>query len=459
MAFILHVANLLFTSQLVNSHVPQPYMDEIFHIPQAQQYCGGDYLTWDPKLTTPPGLYLISNVIAYVGSLFHVDLCTVNALRFTNILFSIGLYFVLVSLISTLSNKTTSSSWQTSLYALSLSWFPVSFFFNFLYYTDPGSTFFVLSCYLLVKKKHYFLAGIAGLISLTFRQTNVIWVCLFMMVVIIDTLSAIPKKKEDAKGLYNPRCSTITHPAQVMKSITSLLLNTLQHFMIVLPNIATFLVAIISFAGFLVWNGGIVLGDRSNHMAGLHFPQLFYYTSFLSFFASPWTLSMHAMANLLQLNIKRTLIGIVSAMVTLALIHRYTYEHPFLLSDNRHYTFYIWKRIYKRHWTVRYLLTPVYYVSGILNLSTFAQHTSFLVSLGYSFALVLTLVPSPLLEFRYFIIPFLFFMVHIPPPTQISRTLLGLALYLVIHVVTIYLFLYKPFAWPNEPNATQRFMW
>lgn len=30
--------------------------DEIFHIPQAQAYCSGDFHIWDPKLTTPPGL-------------------------------------------------------------------------------------------------------------------------------------------------------------------------------------------------------------------------------------------------------------------------------------------------------------------------------------------------------------------------------------------------------------------
>lgn len=30
--------------------------DEIFHIPQAQAYCKHEYRTWDPKLTTPPGL-------------------------------------------------------------------------------------------------------------------------------------------------------------------------------------------------------------------------------------------------------------------------------------------------------------------------------------------------------------------------------------------------------------------
>ena len=27
----------------INDSVPKPYMDEIFHIPQAQQYCLGNY--------------------------------------------------------------------------------------------------------------------------------------------------------------------------------------------------------------------------------------------------------------------------------------------------------------------------------------------------------------------------------------------------------------------------------
>lgn len=44
------------------------------------------------------------------------------------------------------------------------------------------------------------------------------------------------------------------------------------------------------------------------------------------------------------------------------------YEHPFLLSDNRHYTFYIWKRIYQRHWSVRFLVVPLYIISGWFNL-------------------------------------------------------------------------------------------
>lgn len=150
-------------------------------------------------------------------SLFNLDLCTVNALRFTNILFSIGLYFILVSLISILSR--TKSTWKTQLYALSLAWFPVGFFYNFVYYTDPGSTFFVMLSYLLVKKKRYVFSGLTGMISMTFRQTNVIWVALFMMVTIIDTLSAIDhnKKKGDDSStskLYNPTCSAVTSPSK-----------------------------------------------------------------------------------------------------------------------------------------------------------------------------------------------------------------------------------------------------
>jgi alpha-1,2-glucosyltransferase len=37
-----------------------PYMDEIFHIPQSQKYCRGNFTEWDPKITTFPGLYLSS---------------------------------------------------------------------------------------------------------------------------------------------------------------------------------------------------------------------------------------------------------------------------------------------------------------------------------------------------------------------------------------------------------------
>jgi hypothetical protein len=33
----------------ISEHVKEPYMDEIFHVPQAQQYCQGNYLEVKPN--------------------------------------------------------------------------------------------------------------------------------------------------------------------------------------------------------------------------------------------------------------------------------------------------------------------------------------------------------------------------------------------------------------------------
>lgn len=42
--------------QSVSQTVPEPYLDEVFHVRQAQVYCAGAFRQWDPKITTPPGL-------------------------------------------------------------------------------------------------------------------------------------------------------------------------------------------------------------------------------------------------------------------------------------------------------------------------------------------------------------------------------------------------------------------
>ncbi|CAG8840605.1 21842_t:CDS:2, partial [Racocetra persica] len=124
-----------------NTVVPNPYMDEIFHIPQAQRYCEGNYHEWDPKLTTPPGF--------------------------------IGLYVVFWKLLVCLhpfqDKKTRAFS------AFVLSSFPVGWFYNFLYYTDSGSTFFVLLAYLLALKRQFWLSAMVSGVGVFFRQTNIGW--------------------------------------------------------------------------------------------------------------------------------------------------------------------------------------------------------------------------------------------------------------------------------------------
>ncbi|EDO39478.1 predicted protein [Nematostella vectensis] len=79
---------------LIDFKQSQPYLDEIFHIPQAQQYCEYKFSEWDPKITTLPGLYLVSLAILRVAAFFSstelIDVCSVLWLRFTNVFFVIG---------------------------------------------------------------------------------------------------------------------------------------------------------------------------------------------------------------------------------------------------------------------------------------------------------------------------------------------------------------------------------
>ena len=43
-------------ASLFNSVQPDPYMDEVFHVHQAQNYCLHNFTHWDSMITTLPGL-------------------------------------------------------------------------------------------------------------------------------------------------------------------------------------------------------------------------------------------------------------------------------------------------------------------------------------------------------------------------------------------------------------------
>ena len=160
----------------LNSNLKESYMDEIFHVPQAQAYCRQGWLAadYDPLLTTPPGLYWTSTLFIFSlvkilssipKSLFSQDSatwlspdllvsslqgCPIPALRLVNLLYGLGTLILLHAILVKLSwdhspswvKLATKDCQKTN--ALITYLFPVSFFFHFLYYTDSGSTFWVL---------------------------------------------------------------------------------------------------------------------------------------------------------------------------------------------------------------------------------------------------------------------------------------------------------------------------
>lgn len=161
-------------SRFVNEIVSAPYMDEIFHIPQAQIYCHGLFHKWDPKITTPSGPYMFAFFVANLPNLTlsYLDqwipglfgdfrlFCSVEFLRLLNQIFSIGT-IGLIAYIQPLIHKSQPGSLLVTR-ATVISIFPVAFFYNFLFYTDSGSSFFVLLSYALSLKDQYLFSAIVS---------------------------------------------------------------------------------------------------------------------------------------------------------------------------------------------------------------------------------------------------------------------------------------------------------
>ncbi|CAF3849836.1 unnamed protein product [Rotaria magnacalcarata] len=83
----------------IHKEVPEPYMDEYFHFHQAANYCSGNYTHWDPSITTPPGLYMITHLLEMMLNSIQIldktfGACSLGLARFTNVIFMLALPFV-----------------------------------------------------------------------------------------------------------------------------------------------------------------------------------------------------------------------------------------------------------------------------------------------------------------------------------------------------------------------------
>ncbi|TBU34908.1 glucosyltransferase [Dichomitus squalens] len=452
--YVIFCAVAVTVLKAVNEEVTEPYMDEPFHVPQAQAYCNGDYWTWDPKITTPPGLYVFSLILKKIF-LFK---CNLSMLRLTTMLSLLALPIVLTPLLSFHKRERPPSSVTTPLLeAVILASFPLAWFYGFLYYTEVPSLVSVVSSVVLALQGKHWLAASLGLVSCTFRQNNIIWVLYAYassQLMALRFRRAPPDVKPTAQ--FHDSLALEARPVDLIKSILSVpkVLPEL------LPALVPYTLVVAAFGAFIVWNGGIVLGDKSNHIPAFHVPQLYYFVGFATAFGWPALLSGKGGIVSLGHDVYARMFGskrnmlvtcLVSAVMSLT-IYKFTIQHPFLLSDNRHYTFYIWRRVFLLHRLVPYLLVPGYIACAWAWYLRIGHDQTLLQSVLLPVLVVPTLLPTPLLEPRYFLIPYILLRAQVK-----DVPLWGLAVeclwYAAINGVTMWVFLYK------ERAGVGRFMW
>lgn len=142
--------------------------------------------------------------------------------------------------------------------------------------------------------------------------------------------------------------------------------------------------------------------------------------------------------------------------IALVSIHYFTYSHQYLLADNRHFTFYIWRRFFARHFLCKYLLIPFYLLFFFYIFDSFSNSVE--SKLIFFLCICSTIIPAHLLEFRYFIIPFILWRLNVIVKRQ-SFLYIEILSNICLNGLALYLFLEKPFKWPNKPYEWQRFMW
>ncbi|XP_017247190.1 dol-P-Glc:Glc(2)Man(9)GlcNAc(2)-PP-Dol alpha-1,2-glucosyltransferase isoform X1 [Daucus carota subsp. sativus] len=407
----------------VNRIVPDPYMDEIFHVPQAQQYCKGNFTSWDPMITTPPGLYFLS--LAHVASFFpgmlciqavssFFDACSTVALRSTNGVLAVICSIVVYEIISQLRPELNKR--RATLYTVVLALYPLHWFFTYLYYTDVASLTAVLTSYLMCMKKNYPLSAVLGALAVLVRQTNIVWILFVGCSGIINYTLGFQKDKHseqlddssvldqkdgwlvsgktaatgsnlrrrrlsstvDSSDHSTPKnFSSSSNSSDLIDDIKEILVTSWYIKWRLLLLFSPYVMLLVAFVGFVYWNGSIVLGAKEGHAVSPHFAQLMYFGLLSALLMVPVHFTLSQTAVLYQSLRKLRVLGIVLCLTgfTTAFlsVNFFSIAHPYLLADNRHYTFYIWRKIINFHWSTKYLMVPLYVYSWFSIFSILAK--------------------------------------------------------------------------------------
>lgn len=137
---------------------------------------------------------------------------------------------------------------------------PFNSFYYPLYYTDTLSLLSILVCWFVAlgqpNKRRWLLLVICGCLSVLVRQTNIIWL-------VFIACYTLPRNRSFPKFLIYS-----------IRSAPRLLLSW--------SSVSALFVCCCLFVVFLVVNGGIVVGDHSNHRPVPHLMQLWYLVAIAS---------------------------------------------------------------------------------------------------------------------------------------------------------------------------------
>jgi alpha-1,2-glucosyltransferase len=207
--------------------------DETVHFPQIRSFLeafpDGPW-TLDPRLTTFPTYHaLVAAVLALTGT------SSLTAARTVDLAISAALLAVFAAAVLRIHGRRTIAARRMA----QLAFLPILFPFFFLVYTDVLSLLLVLLGVLLADRPRPVLAPLAAWAAVLVRQTNVVWavwIALVHLRAVDRNVSAPPDAADRRWRLLGPAA-----PYALLAAAT---------------------------VGFVLWHGGLALGDPAAHPPG-----------------------------------------------------------------------------------------------------------------------------------------------------------------------------------------------
>jgi alpha-1,2-glucosyltransferase len=462
----LSAALLVLCHTWVNWRQPDPYMDELFHVPQAARFCASVAKPmaaapfYDPAITTPPGPYLFPAL----ASVLHPWLCSTRGLRALSALMIwlalpqlaaiIGALRARAPSLTSAAARDTNGGKESDLEALVVLLHPPFFFYAHLFYTDPPALFFLLLCLRMSLIKRHLSSAVCGVIAASCRQTSAV----FHGYVAADALITSVYNADPVSNLVR---IAAPHAAAGLLYITLFCKNSFR----------------------------VALGDHIHHPVALHYAMFPYHAGYLLVAVLPLTVFTVSLRRChFALTCDRSsrfyvLVALLSALALSVTLVELTgdFVHPFALADNRHYTFYVYRRVLLRSRGIRLGLTPLYaagLIAPFVQIRTWCigrvsavsksfddesgigimhQLRSWLIAETLSEVSLLTavaicVVPASLLEPRYFVPGFLLTIVRIMSRMTFSPRGLRfcIASLVIANLVVVYAFCELSFPRPMD---------
>lgn len=314
------------------------------------------------------------------------DFCCTSDLRFMNAILG-AVNLVLAANLHSVIHDNVPSKTTSLLMGFCIVMSPIHFFFTNLFYTDISSLTSILACHLSVRTQRRVLGFFFAVFAIFVRQTNIVWVCFVYFDSILEDL----KIQEVCSSIP---CVDLLHQS------SCLIRKIIHHRLHLIRNFWAIVVLPTGFYCFVLWNGGIVVGDKQAHKPVVHTAQIAYFFLFLLGCGLPLFALSDVSHGVLHTAYRKPLQSGFLLILCFLLLQWGTYIHQYTLADNRHFTFYVWRWFLSHEW-FRSCLSPVVWYSVMSTAQLMSSTQTALWMVGFMACGAAVLIPAGLLEFRW----------------------------------------------------------